>query len=281
MSNSSLAAHSQAGKEEDAVNDITYVGKLTMNYSVARHAHESWEFVYCTYGSGTFSFDSGTLEYQEGDVVIIPPMVPHSNGSEDGFQNIHINMVSPSLSYASPRVVSDDSNHFLLDAFSAAYFQFYSDRKEAAALLSLYGDLISCYLAAYRTGVTLTPIVAQIENNIIANYADSKYELDAYMQSLPFSYDYLRKLFQKEIGVTPHRYLIDKRLKMAAELLVTDDSAGARTITDIAYLCGFRDSLYFSKMFRKKYGISPRNYPKAERNKTAPVPDAESPRIMM
>ena len=151
MSNSSLAAHSQAGKEEDAVNDITYVGKLTMNYSVSRHAHESWEFVYCTYGSGAFSFDSGTLEYQEGDVVIIPPMVPHSNGSEDGFQNIHINMVSPSLSYASPRVVSDDSNHFLLDAFSAAYFQFYSDRKEAAALLSLYGDLICCYYTGTET----------------------------------------------------------------------------------------------------------------------------------
>ena len=190
-------------------------------------------------------------------------------------------MVSPSLSYNAPRVVSDDTNHFLLDAFNAAYFQFYSDRKEAAALLSLYGDLICCYLAAYRTGVTLTPIVAQIENNIIANYADSNYELDTYMQSLPFSYNYLRKLFQKEVGVTPHRYLMDKRLKMAAELLVTDDSAGARTIMDIAFLCGFRDSLYFSKMFKKRYGVAPRNYPDSGHVNTVPVPDAESPRISL
>ena len=263
------------------MNDITYVGKLTMNYSVSRHAHESWEFVYCTYGSGAFSFDGRTLEYREGDVVVIPPMVPHSNGSEDGFQNIHINMVSPSLTYSTPKVVSDDSNHFLLDAFNAAFFQFYSDKKEASALLSLYGDLICCYLAAYRTGTVLTPAVAQIENNIIANYADSSYELDTYMRSLPFSYDYLRKLFQKEMGVTPHRYLVDKRLKMAAELLVTDASAGARTIMDIAFLCGFHDPLYFSKMFRKKYGISPRNYTRAERSGAVPVPDAESPRIRM
>ena len=231
------------------MNDITYVGKLTMKYSVSRHAHESWEFVYCTGGSGAFGFDGGTLEYREGDVVIIPPMVPHSNGSEGGFQNIHINMVSPSLSYNAPRVVSDDTNHFLLDAFNAAYFQFYSDRKEAAALLSLYGDLICCYLAAYRTGVTLTPIVAQIENNIIANYADSNYELDTYMQSLPFSYNYLRKLFQKEVGVT--------------------------------FLCGFRDSLYFSKMFKKRYGVAPRNYPDSGHVNTVPVPDAESPRISL
>ncbi len=263
------------------MNDITYVGKLTMKYSISLHAHESWEFVYCTGGSGAFGFDGETLAYREGDVVIIPPMVPHTNGSEDGFQNIHINMVSPSLCFIAPLVISDDPNHFLLDAFNGAYFQFYSDRKEAAALLSLYGDLISCYLAAYRTGVTLTPVVAQIENNIIANYADSSYELDAYMRSLPFSYDYLRKLFQKEMGVTPHRYLVDKRLKMAAELLVTDDSAGARTIMDIAFLCGFRDSLYFSKMFKKRYGVAPRNYPNSGRVNTVPVPDAESPRIRL
>ena len=242
------------------MNDITYVGKLTMNFSVSRHAHESWEFVYCTYGSGAFGFDGGALEYREGDVVAIPPMVPHTNGSEIGFQNIHINMVNPSLTFTTPRVISDDSNHFLLDAFNAAFFQFYSDKKEADTLLSLYGDLICCYLAAYRTGTALMPVVAQIENNIIANYADSNYELDAYMRSLPFSYDYLRKQFQKEVGVTPHRYLVDKRLKMAAELLVTDDNAGARTIMDIAFLCGFHDPLYFSKMFKKKYGTAPRRY---------------------
>ena len=115
----------------------------------------------------------------------------------------------------------------------------------------------------------------------MANYLDSGYELDAYMRSLPFSYDYLRKLFQKEMGVTPHRYLVDKRLKMAAELLVTDDSAGTRTIMDIAYLCGFHDPLYFSKMFRKKYGIAPRNYPKTERNNAVPAPGTESPRIRL
>ena len=150
------------------MNDITYVGKHTVIYTVSRHAHESWEFVYCTFGSGTFLFDDRSLDYREGDVVVIPPMVPHSNASADGFQNIHINMVSPALSIPSPTVISDDSNHFLLDAFNAAFFHFYSARPETSSLLSVYGDLISCYLAAYRTGSSLTPIVAQIENNIIS-----------------------------------------------------------------------------------------------------------------
>ena len=158
---------------------------------------------------------------------------------------------------------------------------FYSDRKEASALLPIYGDLISCYLATYCTGSKLTPIVAEIENNIITHYADCTYELDAYMHSLPFSYDYLRKLFQKELGVTPHRYLVDKRLKMAAELLMTDANAGARTIGDIAPLCGFRDPLYFSKMFKKKYGIAPRYYLDS-RLKGKPVPhDSDSVKVRL
>ena len=123
----------------------------------------------------------------------------------------------------------------------------------------------------------LTPIVAQIENNIISNYADSAYELDTYLHSLPFSYDYLRKLFQKEVGVTPHRYLVDKRLKMAAELLAGDASAGTRTIADIAALCGFHDPLYFSKMFRKKYGTAPRDY--LESLPRRPVPVLDSSRV--
>ena len=263
------------------MNDITYVGKHTVIYSVSRHAHESWEFVYCTRGSGTFVFDDRRLDYREGDVVIIPPMVPHSNASADGFQNIHINMVSPALSFSSPMVISDDSNHFLLDAFNAAFFHFYSDRKDTSPLLSVYGDLISCYLVAYQTGSTLTPVVAEIENNIISNYADSAYELDAYLHSLPFSYDYLRKLFQKELGITPHRYLVDKRLKMAAELLASDADAGARTISDIAPLCGFHDPLYFSKMFKKKYGAAPRYYQESRQASAVPEHDSEKMKVKL
>ena len=261
------------------MNDITYVGKHNVMFTVSRHAHESWEFIYCTYGEGAMAFDGRTIEYREGDVLVIPPMVPHSNASETGFRNIHINMVSPSLSFTAPLIIQDDSNHFLLDAFNAVFFHYYSDRPEAAALLPLYGDLISCYLAAYRTGSTLTPIVAQIENNIITNYADCAYELDSYMHSLPFSYDYLRKLFQKELGVTPHRYLVDKRLKMAAELLMTDANAGARTIGDIAPLCGFRDPLYFSKMFKKKYGVAPRYYLDSRRDAAPVSPDSDSVKV--
>ena len=143
-----------------------------------------------------------------------------------------------------------------------------------------HGTDFTAGLTAYQTSRSLTPIVAQIENNIIANYADSSYELDTYMHSLPFSYDYLRKMFQKELGITPHRYLMDKRLKMAAELLVTDD-AGARTVGDIALLCGFHDPLYFSRMFKAKYGTAPRNYLESRLKQPIVRPDENSVRVQL
>ena len=175
----------------------------------------------------------------------------------------------------------DDSNHFLLDAFTAVFYHFYSDRKEKTALLSAYGDLISCYLIAYQTVQQRSGVVERIEHNIISNYADCDYELDTYLRSLPFSYDYLRKLFQKELGVTPHKYLIDKRLQIAAEVLVNNDNNGS-TIADIALMCGLHDPLYFSKMFKKKYGIAPSYYLKSKRSGSGtPTEDADSVKVML
>lgn len=185
------------------MNNIIYVGKHLLTLTVSRHAHSSWELVYCTDGSGTFHFDHGDLPYKKGDVVILPPYVPHGNSSRDGFTNIHMNMTDTSLPFKSPTIVQDDSNQFLLQTFQAIYFHFNGDTHRRRLLMSPYGDLIYCYLMCYHKTQPLSPVVEEIENNIIQNYPDCNYELDKYLQSFPFSYDYLRKLFKKELGVTP------------------------------------------------------------------------------
>lgn len=241
------------------MNDITYVGRFSLVQTVTRHAHESWEFVYCTYGEGTFLFDDGTLAYREGDVVAIPPMVPHANTSAAGSRNIHINMSEPMLTMRLPTLITDDANRFLLDAFKAAYFHFYSDRKERTALLASYGNLISCYLSAYQTTRHQPNVVEDIERSINSHCCDCDFELDTYLRSLPFSYDYLRKLFQKQLGVTPHQYLSERRLQLAAEALLNRGLNGS-AVSDVAAMCGFHDPLYFSKIFKKKYGVAPSFY---------------------
>ena len=73
-----------------------------------------------------------------------------------------------------------------------------------------------------------------------------------------FSPNYLSRKFREAAGIGVHDYLVFIRLRNAAfELLTTDDS-----VTDIALRNGFSDSNYFKDVFKKKYGMTPREYRK-------------------
>ena len=119
-------------------------------------------------------------------------------------------------------------------------------------MLSAYGELIVRHLAAHLDAPKFSGVVKEIVNSITNNYPDANYELDVYLRSLPFSYDYLRKLFKKELGVTPHKFLMDMRLQTAAESL-SSDLGDAGNISEIAHMCGFREPLYFSRVFKNKH----------------------------
>ena len=60
-----------------------------------------------------------------------------------------------------------------------------------------------------------------------------------------------------QAGTTPVNYITDRRLRRAADLLLTDKQS---SITDIAYACGFSDSAYFARRFRQHFGMTPRDY---------------------
>ena len=260
------------------MNQIIYAGKHLLTYSVSRHMHSSWEFIYCTGGEGRLSFDNGTLTYQEGDLVVIPPMIFHQNEGEKGFTNIHLNMIKPSLKIRKPTLIRDDGNHFIFDAVSAAFYRFSSNPGKQTALLSAYANLIVCLVRSNLDTPARSPIVEEIESTIIRNYPDETFELDSYLRSLPFNYDYLRRLFKQETGDTPHHLLNETRLQAAAERLGFSDLHGA-SISEIAHLCGFREPLYFSRVFRKKYGVSPSEYQSRILKELSNVPDEETIKI--
>ena len=66
------------------------------------------------------------------------------------------------------------------------------------------------------------------------------------------------KLFKKYQGSTPIEYLNDFRIKMSMNQLKHTD----RSITEIAFLCGFRHSSYYTEMFRKSTGVTPGQFRK-------------------
>lgn len=240
------------------MNEIIYANKLNLTLDVPRHMHHNWELIYCTSGEGVMIFDGFSLPYKEGDIVVIPPDILHTNHSETGFTNIFINLDDSNMNYRTPVKIQDDPNHFIRSAFNAAYHH-YNETESHDILMIAYGHLLTGYVRAYQKVPVRSSIVEDIRCNIIQNFSDCDYELDKYLRSLPFSYDYLRKLYKKEMGITPHQFLCDKRLSTAAEFLSFDYKDGGN-IAEVARQCGFNEPLYFSRMFKKKYGCAPSFY---------------------
>ncbi len=65
---------------------------------------------------------------------------------------------------------------------------------------------------------------------------------------------YFRSLFVARFGVSPKKYILDRRLIHARQLL---ESGECRFIREAARLSGFEDPLYFSRIFKARYGYPP------------------------
>lgn len=242
------------------MNDIIYVGKHLRTYNVIKHTHESWELVYCTDGSGRFTFyDGGYLDYKKGELVLIPPETLHENSSERGFMNIHLNIANGTFAYTSPAIIQDDSEKHVYKTFEDVFYFYHSNLNKRQLILSAFGNLIANYVLAFRSNKPLSKLVEEIKSDIVKNFPDPEYSLEDFMHSFPFSYDYLRKLFKSELGMTPHSYLVEMRMQTAEQLLV-DMKRNEYNISMIAEMCGYEEPLYFSRVFKKHFGCSPSVY---------------------
>lgn len=255
---------------------IIYAGKHPLMMEVSRHIHTSWELIYCTGGNGQLIFDDCTLNYAEDDVAVIPPYLPHSNRSGVGFTNLHINLSDAPLTLTKPLIIQADQNGFLRGAFDAAFYYYSSGSEAGEFLLPLYGQLIAAHLKTSPPAELRSDVVSQIENHILLNFQDCNYNLHDYLASLPFSTEYLTRMFKSKTGVTPLQYLKERRLERAAGILAV--TIGKRNISETAQMCGFSDPLYFSRLFSKKYGVSPRNYRPEEEQR---VIDGDSMKTML
>jgi AraC family transcriptional regulator, exoenzyme S synthesis regulatory protein ExsA len=65
-----------------------------------------------------------------------------------------------------------------------------------------------------------------------------------------------KREFKKVFKDSPGRWVMKKRLKMAAEMLENT----SLPISEITYECGFENQTHFSRTFKSKYGLSPSQY---------------------
>ena len=73
----------------------------------------------------------------------------------------------------------------------------------------------------------------------------------------------LYAVFRKQMGDSPISYLNRYRLSVAADRLLQSD----QTVNEISCSVGINDSIYFSKLFKQTYNVSPREYRSIYKNK--------------
>ena len=102
----------------------------------------------------------------------------------------------------------------------------------------------------------------RLELAAVKEYLDEHYTeritLDDLAERFFINKFYLSKIFRETYGTTINNYLISKRITRAKQLLRFTDM----TVDEIGVAVGMTDANYFSRMFRKVEGISPREYRK-------------------
>ncbi|TVY09000.1 AraC family transcriptional regulator [Paenibacillus cremeus] len=98
----------------------------------------------------------------------------------------------------------------------------------------------------------LSPILDYIELNL-----DQELSLDHLEKEFFINKFYLIKLFKKYTGSTIHEYIIYKRISMAKKYL-----AEGSNVTEACLKSGFNDYTSFLRMFKKRVGVTPRDYVK-------------------
>lgn len=101
-------------------------------------------------------------------------------------------------------------------------------------------------------------VIAAAKDFIIERYSDSDLSLTAVASRVMMSPSHFSTIFAAETGETFIEFLTRIRINKAKELLKTTNMLSA----DIAYETGYNDPHYFSNLFKKQTGYSPRNFKK-------------------
>ncbi len=221
--------------------------------------------IYCEDGEGFVEDERGFRSIKAGDLLIIPAQVPHRYGNKKGTywtigwahvigsqqdQIIKYNdekrpfitkgteMIKDSL-LRLPRILAEESIGSLQLA-TADLLHAIQDLNYSRADEEKHDDKI-----------------LELKNYIERSYAKET-SLDSLSKRIGLSKFQLIKRFNRALGVSPIEYVNQRRIYHATRML----SFTNHSITQIAEKVGIQDAYYFSRIFKKVMGVSPRQYRK-------------------
>lgn len=263
---------------------FTWKGKRTIdekNY----HSHDYPEIAYILSGNGKYRIDDRTYEVSEGDMIILNPGQKHQALVADadnptteffiGFTDVRIkglpDNVVPLPEDGPVLHTAGELRQKLFKICASMEAENAVCRQGRYFMLKAY--LIQILLLIVReqtepvelkTGYSFESVNKKYVVEKIVNYFEDHYDekisLDQIAENMYLSPFYISKIFKTETGDTPIRHLINIRLEKARELL---EHGWTGSIQEVAAQVGYDDAYHFSKLFKKRYGISPSHVKKS------------------
>jgi len=251
---------------------------------VALHHHDFYEVYFFVSGNLSYNIESRSYRLSPGDVLLISPqelhqplfspekqqyeryvlwvtesflqqfILPGQDLSQcfDTTQPNHTNLIRPDgmtrelLTYLFQQLVREQES----GEFAA----------EICCMSLLAQLLVLVNRTALRAGRAPEPrdnadsVVYRILTYISSHYSEDL-SLDFLANEFYISKYHLSREFSRVVGTSVHRYIVQKRLIMARQMM----AAGTPT-SEVCQLCGFGDYSNFYRAFTNEYQISPRKY---------------------
>ena len=151
----------------------------------------------------------------------------------------------------------------------------YSEVKSGASSGAMFAESLSIALLSYvaeripARSMRVRGSLSDAQRRRLARYIDEHLQEDLKLTDIAklvgLQPRHFSTLFRKAFGITPHQYLIERRIEHGARLL----AGSAADIATIALHVGFSSQSHFATAFRKRYGMSPRRYAISRRSSFA------------
>lgn len=231
--------------------------------------------IYCIKGRGWFVLDDERMDVLENQFFVLPAEEAHQYGSsdEEPWTIYWIHFLGPKaeafyqqlqgvrdLPVTGQSRISDRKEQFgeLLNVMESEL----SDASVSYVNLCLSGLLATfvypkTFQQAHYAGEKVdNTFFISLATHYMNEHVDGQVTIDELASLYGYSRSYFYRLFVKETGFTPITYFNTVKMRRAAEML----SGTGMKVKQVAYLLGYGDPYYFSRLFKKIMGYSPAEY---------------------
>ncbi|MDD6448997.1 MAG: AraC family transcriptional regulator [Lachnospiraceae bacterium] len=251
---------------EDVVLEYIRYQKNEAGFYAPRHHHTCFELVYYISGRGRSKIMEKEYQYAGNTFSLIPPKVDHDEHAETDSTLLFFGFRYHDMDYRlAAGVYKDFQENIVLELIKKMHEEIESKRSLYAASINSYTQLL--IIQVIRQYFDSKDIRYDDSVDYIKKYLEEHYNRKVDLKELSelsgYSYDWFRHVFKKKTGVSISQYILNQRLKHAAN----DLENTKKQVTQIALENNFSSSSQFIVQFKNYSGLTPTRYRTMYQNK--------------